>query len=125
MDFFDFTWKNNNSGTDLNFNPTTSYLGNDGILTIHEPGGKIQIPDNNLPQFLEDYEKYIKHFAREDPRFISYNALIHYNVGSQVNTIDRVYGTVSQKTYYPKLKYLYKYGTQWPSKELTYLQKKN
>jgi|GEM_PF-6862442 len=45
-----------------------------------------------------------------DPRFVPYNALVHYDTDSDVNTIDRVYGTVSQQIRYPKLTDLFTLG---------------
>lgn len=45
-----------------------------------------------------------------DPRFVPFNSLIHYNVDSDVNTIDRVYGTVAQQMRYPKLTDLFTLG---------------
>lgn len=47
----------------------------------------------------------------QDPRFVPYNALVHYDVESDVNTIDRTYGTVDQKIEYPKLLNLFRYGS--------------
>jgi hypothetical protein len=38
-----------------------------------------------------------------DPRFLVGTAELHFNVGSDVNDITRVYGTVDQRRYYPKL----------------------
>jgi hypothetical protein len=38
-----------------------------------------------------------------DPRFLVGTAELHFNVGSDVNNITRVYGTVDQRRYYPKL----------------------
>ena len=45
-----------------------------------------------------------------DPRFTPFNAMIHYDIDSDVNTIDRTYGTVEQKIRYPKLTDLFNYG---------------
>ena len=45
-----------------------------------------------------------------DPRFLVGTAELHFNVGSDVNDITRVYGTVDQKRYYPKLADYINYG---------------
>jgi len=45
----------------------------------------------------------------KDPRFMPYNSLVHYQVGSAVMDIDRIYGTVSQKIQYPQYVDLVKY----------------
>lgn len=45
-----------------------------------------------------------------DPRFVPFNSLIHYDIDSDVNTIDRVYGTVEQQRRYPKLTDLFTLG---------------
>lgn len=45
-----------------------------------------------------------------DPRFLVGTAELHFNVGSDVNDITRVYGTVDQKRYYPKLADYFNYG---------------
>jgi hypothetical protein len=45
-----------------------------------------------------------------DPRFLVGTADLHFNVGSDVNDITRVYGTVDQKRYYPKLADYINYG---------------
>jgi hypothetical protein len=37
-----------------------------------------------------------------DPRFLPFTALVHYQVGSDVNDIDRLYGTKDQRINYPK-----------------------
>lgn len=53
----------------------------------------------------------------KDPRFVPFNALVHYDTDSDVNTIDRVYGTVEQKIQYPKLTDLFNYGIAGVPKE--------
>lgn len=45
-----------------------------------------------------------------DPRFLVGTAELHFNVGSDVNDITRVYGTVDQRRYYPKLTDYINYG---------------
>ncbi len=45
-----------------------------------------------------------------DPRFLVGTADLHFNVGSDVNDITRVYGTVDQRRYYPKLTDYINYG---------------
>lgn len=45
-----------------------------------------------------------------DPRFIPYNTLINYQVGSDTVDIDRVYGTVDQKIRYPEWVHLFTGG---------------
>lgn len=45
-----------------------------------------------------------------DPRFLAASADLNYNIGSDVQDITRVYGTVAQKMYYPKLSDYVKYG---------------
>lgn len=46
----------------------------------------------------------------KDPRFVPFNSLIYYDTDSNVNTIDRTYGTVEQKLRYPMLADLYTLG---------------
>ena len=53
----------------------------------------------------------------KDPRFVPYNALVHYDIDSDVNTIDRVYGTTEQKIRYPKLTDLFTLGVAGVPKE--------
>lgn len=58
--------------------------------------------------------------ADRDPRFLPYNALVHYQIGSDTVDIDRVYGTVAQKTVYPKYTDMVKYGNMAvPTKPLS------
>ena len=49
-------------------------------------------------------------YVSQDPRFVPFNALVHYDTDSDVNTIDRVYGTVAQKIRYPELVDLFVLG---------------
>jgi hypothetical protein len=48
----------------------------------------------------------------KDPRFMPFNALVHYQIGSDAVDIDRVYGTVAQKRDYPKYTDLIKSGQE-------------
>lgn len=49
-------------------------------------------------------------YVSKDPRFVPFNALVHYDTDSDVNTIDRVYGTVTQKIRYPEIADLFTMG---------------
>jgi hypothetical protein len=42
---------------------------------------------------------------------VPYNALINYQIGSNTVDIDRVYGTVAQKTQYPMISDITKYDS--------------
>lgn len=57
-----------------------------------------------------------EHLVSQDPRFVPYNTLIYYDTDSDVNTIDRTFGTVDQKIDYPKLSNLFYKGIAGVSK---------
>jgi len=60
--------------------------------------------------FLKEIRNKKEHMTSKDPRFIPYNALVKFQIGSDIVDIDRVYGTVAQKANYPKYTDMLKYG---------------
>jgi hypothetical protein len=59
-------------------------------------------PDPGSYNYFRDYK------PPKDPRFIPFTALVNYRNGSDIMTIDRLYGTVSQNIQYPKFSDLLK-----------------
>jgi hypothetical protein len=48
--------------------------------------------------------------SSRNPRFLPFNSLVHYQIGSDTVDIDRVYGTTAQKIKYPQYTDMLKYG---------------
>jgi hypothetical protein len=93
-----------------------------GQIALHDHDDREHMSDSTLSKMLNIfkpgsiYRENLNESSR-DPRFLPYNALVHYQVGSDTVDIDRVYGTVAQKTRYPKYTDMIKYGiTSIPDK---------
>ncbi len=75
-------------------------------------------PENfaNHPEYkqkanmIQGAEHFAPYPGEPDPRFLPYTALISYEIGSNINEITRLYGTVQQKITYPTYTNMMKYG---------------
>lgn len=97
-------------------------------LTI-KPNGKFDGRDTynilSVPA-AAGVSRYTEHYSSEpDPRFLVGAGNLYYNVGSDINEITRVYGTVDQRITYPKYTDAVVYGiTSVPKEPTNYLERR-